>query len=83
MKQLTYDEYDELCASFENAGFSPQLLPYFPDAAALTVLASDIEKYYDFLIFLDCQNPLPTTDEEKESARAIAELIKNNIEFID
>lgn len=81
--QLSYDDYDEKCVKMELVSDKFPTKPYFPPEEEIEVMAGDLDKYYDFIVYLASTNPAPTTPEESESMKSLNKIISDNTEFTD
>ena len=81
--KLSYDEYDEKCEKMELVNENFPTKPYFPSEEDITIMAGDLYKYYDHIVYLATTNPAPTTPEEAESMKLLNKVISENTEFTE
>lgn len=83
MLKLTYDEYDEMCARMEEVYEKYPTKPYFPSEEEIMIMAGNIDKYYDFIVYLASTNPIPATPDEVSSMKLLNKVIGSNTEFTE
>ncbi len=83
MKNITYDELDNLYDKMEKLNEQYPSTPYFPTPAEIEEIKKDPDKYYEFLIYLTANNPHPVNPEDIESDRAMNAIIKTNTEYVE
>jgi len=83
MVRLTYDQYEEKCDQMEKLFGRFPTKPYFPTEEEINTMASNIHKFYDFLVYLATTNPLPITEEEVKSMKLINKIIGSSTEFVE
>lgn len=77
--QMTFDEYDEIMEKFDKMGEHI----CWPTLEQIEMFKKDPNKWLMFCIFLYERNPEPSTDEEKESRKAMMKFINSVLELKD
>lgn len=77
--KMTFNQYDELMDKFDK--MSEHI--YWPTLEQIEMFKKDPNKWLMFSVFLYEKNPAPTTDEEKESKKALSKFINSELELVD
>jgi len=80
---MTYDEYEDKCTTMEDMHDKFPTKPYFPAEADIIIMAGNLEKYYDFIVYLVSTNPTPETTEEVNSMKLLNKIIADNTVFAE
>lgn len=81
--KMTYDEFDAKCEYMEAVNEKFPTKPYFPSEEDIRIMAEEVDKYYDLIVYLVSTNPLPSTPEEAYSMKLLNKLISEYTEFTE
>lgn len=81
--KLSYDEFDEKCTKMEEVNEAFPTKPYFPSEEEIIAMSTDLNKYFDHIVYLVSTNPAPITPVEVNSMKLLNKVISDNTEFID
>lgn len=77
--KMTFDEYDELMDKYDE--MSEHVC--WPTPLQVEAFKENPDKWLMFCLFLYEKNPSPSTDEEKESKKAMMKFINSELELVD
>lgn len=81
--QCTYDEFDAKCNDMELMFKNFPTAPYFPSDENISQMILNAEKYYDFIVYLTTNNPIPSTSEESRSMKLLNDFIRDYTNFVE
>lgn len=77
--KMKFDEYDEIMEKFDK--MSDHIC--WPTLEQIEMFKQNPQKWLLFCVFLYEKNPEPTSDEERESKKAMMKFINSELELID